>query len=86
MRIGIAMGLMTVAFVLLPMFFLWHDKRAQDSATHRHLDTCERLETHRQSPCSHERKLPARQTFGQTAAARHLWIGHVGIIGSPLNN
>lgn len=38
MRIGIAMGLMTVAFVLLPMFFLWHDKRAQERATHRHLD------------------------------------------------
>ena len=38
MRIGIAMGLMAFAFVLLPMFFLWHDKRAQERATHRHLD------------------------------------------------
>lgn len=39
MRIGIAMGLMAVAFVLLPMFFLWHDKRAQERATARQLDS-----------------------------------------------
>ncbi len=29
------MGLMTVAFVLLPMLFLWHDKRAREGAPRR---------------------------------------------------
>jgi preprotein translocase subunit YajC len=37
MRIGLAMGLMTVAFVLLPMFFLWRDKRARERAPRRNL-------------------------------------------------
>ena len=32
MRIGLAMGLMVPAFVLLPMFFLWKDKRQDDRA------------------------------------------------------
>jgi di/tricarboxylate transporter len=32
MRIGIAMGLMLVAFVLLPMFFLARDRRARERA------------------------------------------------------
>ena len=32
MRIGLAMGLMTVAFVLLPMFFLHRDRKARERA------------------------------------------------------
>lgn len=32
MRIGLAMGLMVVAFVLLPMFFLARDRRARERA------------------------------------------------------
>lgn len=32
MRIGLAIGLMTLAFVVLPVFFLWHDKRASERA------------------------------------------------------
>ena len=32
MRIGLAIGLMTVAFVLLPMFFLVRDRRAAERA------------------------------------------------------
>ena len=32
MRIGIAMGLMLVAFVLLPMFFLARDRRQRERA------------------------------------------------------
>ncbi len=27
MRVALAMGLMTLAFLVLPMFFLWKDKR-----------------------------------------------------------
>ena len=32
MRIGLAMGLMVTAFILLPMFFLWKDKRDDQRA------------------------------------------------------
>lgn len=32
MRIAMAMGLMVTGFVLLPMFFLWKDKRADERA------------------------------------------------------
>ena len=32
MRILLAMGMMTVAFVLLPMFFLHRDRRARERA------------------------------------------------------
>lgn len=32
MRIAMAMGLMVTCFVLLPMFFLWKDKRADERA------------------------------------------------------
>jgi hypothetical protein len=32
MRIGLAIGLMTLAFVVLPVFFLWHDRRASQRA------------------------------------------------------
>ncbi len=38
MRIGLAMGLMTLAFVVLPMFFLWHDRRVQECAVGRRPD------------------------------------------------
>ncbi len=32
MRIALAMGLMVTAFILLPMFFLWKDKREDERA------------------------------------------------------
>jgi hypothetical protein len=32
MRIALAMGLMVTAFILLPMYFLWKDKRDDDRA------------------------------------------------------
>lgn len=32
MRIALAMGLMVTGFILLPMFFLWRDKRDDDRA------------------------------------------------------
>jgi hypothetical protein len=32
MRIALAMGLMVTGFVLLPMFFLWKDKREDERA------------------------------------------------------
>jgi hypothetical protein len=32
MRIAMAMGLMVTGFVLLPMFFLWKDKREDERA------------------------------------------------------
>jgi hypothetical protein len=35
MRIGLAIGLMTLAFVVLPVYFLWHDKRASERAVGR---------------------------------------------------
>lgn len=38
MRIGLAMGLMLVAFVLLPMFFLSRDRRARERALGRKPD------------------------------------------------
>jgi cbb3-type cytochrome oxidase subunit 3 len=30
MRIALAMGLMTLCFLVLPVFFLWRDKRADE--------------------------------------------------------
>jgi hypothetical protein len=38
MRIGFAMGLMTLAFVVLPVYFLWHDKRVSERAAGRQPD------------------------------------------------
>ena len=38
MRICLAIGLMTLAFVALPMYFLWHDKRVSDRAAGRQPD------------------------------------------------
>ncbi|HEX4016824.1 MAG TPA: hypothetical protein VHX15_08810 [Frankiaceae bacterium] len=38
MRIGLAIGLMTLAFVVLPVFFLWHDKRVSERAAFRQPD------------------------------------------------
>ena len=38
MRIGLAIGLMTLAFVVLPMFFLARDRRARERALGRKPD------------------------------------------------
>jgi hypothetical protein len=32
MRIALAMGLLAVAYLLLPAYFLWHDKRVAERA------------------------------------------------------
>jgi hypothetical protein len=38
MRICLAIGLMTLAFVVLPVYFLWHDKRVSERAAGRRPD------------------------------------------------